>query len=295
MKLKRYYLVAVFFLLNGCGGSSGGGTTPTTQTGVFLDSPVANVGYRTQTQEGVTNALGEYLYVEGETVTFFVGDLEFPTVTATGIVTPLNLANTQNTNDSKVINIVRLLQTLDEDGNPDNGITITETAKASATQVDFDLTEAAFASSTAVTSLIANSGSINVSLISIDDAISHLEGALAEQGLLADAHIGAWFLGAADATDYNVLVFVDEQRYFLGHSKNTEAAPNETAIPVSGEYGTYTWNYSTNRFSFTPIGESDFDGGIDQVGNTSPGSFELNGDVLIINEDNDTPFTMSRI
>jgi hypothetical protein len=157
-----------------------------TQTGVFLDSPVANIGYRTETLEGVTNSLGEYDYVDGETVTFFIGDLELPPVTAAGTVTPLGLARSDDTSDPTVVNIIRLLQTLDEDGNPDNGITITETAKSAATQVDFELSITDFESSSAVTNLVANSGSSNVELISQNDAIAHFEDTLRDEGLLDD-------------------------------------------------------------------------------------------------------------
>jgi hypothetical protein len=51
------------------------------------------------------------------------------------------------------------LQTLDVDGDPDNGITITEAAKIAATQVDFKLSVAEFESSQIVINLVANSGS----------------------------------------------------------------------------------------------------------------------------------------
>ena len=88
-----------------------------------------NIGYRTETVEGVTNSLGEYNYIVGETVTFFIGDLVFPTVSASGVVTPLQLADTEDTSDPTVVNIIRLLQTLDVDGDPSNGIEISDTAR----------------------------------------------------------------------------------------------------------------------------------------------------------------------
>jgi len=66
-----------------------------TETGVFLDSPVANIGYRTEFLEGVTNDAGEYEYIEGEEVTFFIGDLEFPPVVASGVITPLDIAGSE--------------------------------------------------------------------------------------------------------------------------------------------------------------------------------------------------------
>ncbi len=60
---------------------------------------------------------GEYDYVDGETVTFFIGDLEFPLVAA-GVVTPLSIANTQDTSNSTVVNMIRLLQTQIKMGTP---------------------------------------------------------------------------------------------------------------------------------------------------------------------------------
>ncbi len=148
---------------------------PSPATGVFLDSPVINIGYRTETLEGVTSSLGEYEYLPGETVTFSIGDLEFPPVQASGTVTALDLVGTADTSDPTVVNMIRLLQTLDQDGNPENGITISDTAKSTATQVDFGLAETDFSSSSAVTNLIMNAGQDNtvIELVDRQDAIDH--------------------------------------------------------------------------------------------------------------------------
>ena len=51
-------------------------------TGVFLDAAVMNIGYRTASQQGFTNANGEFNYRPGEMITFFIGNLEFPPVMA---------------------------------------------------------------------------------------------------------------------------------------------------------------------------------------------------------------------
>ncbi len=186
MRSKRLILTSAFVLLTACGGGGSSDTPsesgppanesgPPPDIGVFLDSPVINIGYRTETLENVTNSLGEYEYLPGETVTFFIGDLEFPPVEASGTVTALDLAGTANTSDPRVVNMIRLLQTLDQDGNPQNGITISDTAKSTATQVDFDLSEADFSSSLAVTTLIMNAGQDNtvVELVNREDAIDH--------------------------------------------------------------------------------------------------------------------------
>ena len=190
---EKFILISAALLLTACGGGGSSGTPsasepppsgsepppsgsdPSPDIGVFLDSPVINIGYRTETLEGVTNSLGEYEYLPGEIVTFFIGDLEFPPVEASRTVTALDLAGTADTSDPTVVNIIRLLQTLDQDGNPQNGITISETAKSTATQVDFYLPEDEFSASLAVTTLIMNAGQDNtvVDLVNSKDAIDH--------------------------------------------------------------------------------------------------------------------------
>ena len=75
-----------------------------------------------------------------------------------------------------VVNIIRLLQSLDKDGNPDNGITITDTAKNNAVALDFDLSVAAFQTLSEVSSLLSNGGQ-DVSrseLVSVIEATLHL-------------------------------------------------------------------------------------------------------------------------
>lgn len=155
MKIKLLITTAIFTILASCGG---GGSSNPPSTGTFIDSPVINIGYRTETQNGVTNLRGEFKYFPGETVTFFIGDLELPSVLADEIVTPLDIAGTSDVFHHRVVNIIRLLQSLDKDGNPDNGITITDTAKNNAAALDFDLSVIAFQTLSEVSSLLGNGG-----------------------------------------------------------------------------------------------------------------------------------------
>ncbi len=156
---------------------------PTPIVGVLVDAFVAGIGYRTETQSGVTNARGEFNYLPGETVTFFIGDLVFPPVPAKGTVTPLDMAQTLNPASPVVLNIARLLQSLDTDGNPANGITISPTAAQAAAPVDFNLSLTQFAASPAVTNLVANSGSVTTSVVSVQQALTHLRDTLVVIGV----------------------------------------------------------------------------------------------------------------
>lgn len=197
---RQVFLTLLCLGIAGCGGG-GSSDTPTVSvsppeesapppddsgpsqaTGVFLDSSVINIDYQTETLAGVTSSLGEYDYLPGETVTFSIGDLEFPSVQASGTVTALDIFGTADTLDSSVVNMIRLLQTLDQDGNPDNGITISDMVKSTATQVDFDLSEDEFASSSAVMTLIMNAGQDNTvtELVNRQNAIDHFNRTLTD-------------------------------------------------------------------------------------------------------------------
>lgn len=174
-------------LLSACGGGSD--SSPTTVdsapvsvlTGTFVDSPVSGIKYATATQSGKTNSKGEFLYVAGENITFSIGSVQLPAVAANATVTPLQIAKTSDLNDQVVSNILVLLQSLDEDGNPTNGIVIPAAAAAKAsTAINFDVSPAAFASNSAVMDLVANSGSVTKTLVTQATAKAHFQSTLRE-------------------------------------------------------------------------------------------------------------------
>ncbi len=107
--------------LAGCGG---GAPASGSSTGVFVDSAVEGITYQTATQSGTTNAQGEYQYAAGEAVTFSIGGVTLPSVAAKGVVTPFDMAGTKDVSNPKVLNIGLLLQSLDSDKDPSNGISI---------------------------------------------------------------------------------------------------------------------------------------------------------------------------
>ena len=152
----------------------------TTLSGKLIDSTVSNIGYKTETQSGVTSNAGVYKYKAGETVTFFIGNLEFPSTSANSIVTALDLARTADKSDAAVINMNRLLLSLDEDGDPDNGIQITEAAKTSAAAIDFSLPVSSFETDTNLVNLVNNGGQTIPGLVSVESATNHFNDTLAE-------------------------------------------------------------------------------------------------------------------
>lgn len=182
--------VAFCLLLGSCGGGSStpsttsngnSGTGDSVLTGVFVDSAVEGVAFATQTQSGNTNAAGEFSYLAGEQVTFSIGTMQLPTIAADAQVSPVDMGETTSDPAATTTNIARLLQSLDQDGNPDNGITIPATAAESSTSINFDVSTDVFENDPAVINLVANSGSVTTELISIDAANAHLNETLGSQ------------------------------------------------------------------------------------------------------------------
>lgn len=198
--MKIYQPIAGLCLaavLSACGGG-GDSRTPETNPpgpsivsrGVFIDSPVSGLGYVTNTQSGTTNANGEFSYVTGENITFSIGRIQFPTIFANATLTPLDVARTTDIDNQMVSNILVLLQSLDVDGNPANGISISPAATAAATSnISFDVTPAAFAANTTINLLLANSGSTNRTLISAAAARAHFLKTLAGNGNTAPVNV----------------------------------------------------------------------------------------------------------
>ena len=124
------------------------------ETGYLLaGTPVAGVAYTTPTQAGVTGLDGSFQYAEGERVRFAIGATELGEVVGKATVTPFDLAGSpvlqgiriawalRDENDplNGVINLALLLQSLDQDGTPGNGIVITRGVAELLTQVDLGL------------------------------------------------------------------------------------------------------------------------------------------------------------
>jgi hypothetical protein len=169
-----------------CGGGGGGGGGPAgPPQGTFSDSPVQGLSYVTGSQSGETGAGGGFRYdQEGDRITFSIGDIEIGNGDAARFMTPVNLVEDEdpsaNVSHEWVLNIARLLQTLDDDADPANGIRITPAVRAAAAGlvVEFAQTLADFendaAVQAAVASLTAATSAGPRGLVSVDDAAEHL-------------------------------------------------------------------------------------------------------------------------
>lgn len=126
-KLFNLSLLVTAYLLTACGNSD----APIKQ-GIFVDAPVEGLSYVTTSGlTGTTNAAGVFNYVAGDSVTFSLGSVKFPSVVAGDLISPLELTGASSANHPGALAIARLLQSVDSDGNPDNGITVNRAKIAS--------------------------------------------------------------------------------------------------------------------------------------------------------------------
>jgi len=119
--MKSLFLfIAVMLLFSGCGGgsSSSDGTTQTASTnaGMFVDAPVHGLEYSSKSHSGSTDPRGFFYFRSGEEVTFKVGNITLgkrTVTTADSLTTPLGLVAGGTVNDHRVVEILRILQSLD--------------------------------------------------------------------------------------------------------------------------------------------------------------------------------------
>lgn len=124
-------------------------------TGV-LGTKVAGVSYSASSgKSGVTDEDGTFEFNHGDTIEFKLGSLDLGKVPASPVVTPITLAGG---NENKLQNILILFQSLDSDGNPSNGISITtETAEAINKSINLTGDPDKFAKSAKLQEIIENS------------------------------------------------------------------------------------------------------------------------------------------
>lgn len=205
-------------VLCGCGGG-GGGTDPAGGTpqavepsiGIFLDSPVQGLRYDTASQHGSTDAAGSFLYLPGETVTFSIGTLPLAAVPAKSVITPLDVAATTRATDQRVSNLLVLLQSLDTDANPANGIRLAVSGTSPVPgSIDLDVAPATFRSNTAVQTLLNNTLGAGHSLISEVAAQAHFQASLNAGSNGSKINIAPYAVaGSAQSVSQGALVHLD--------------------------------------------------------------------------------------
>jgi hypothetical protein len=150
--------------------------------GTLTDSAILGVSFVTATQVGITDAAGTFLFMAGETITFSIGGTVLgEAVAAEALMTPHDLvpgaplyatgAEVRNASAGegtaesllfdRFVNIIVFLQSLDEDADPSNGISIPDgiAELLAGIQIDFDEDTDDFAGSEALRSVLHQAAS----------------------------------------------------------------------------------------------------------------------------------------
>ena len=138
-------ITALAMGLSGCfDGSSSSSSSSSTRTGTFIDSAVTGLNYQGErTDPALTDEDGQFAYRRDETIQFSLGELALGSAVGADVLTPLSITSgATSASDQRVLNKLILLQTLDADGDTNNGIQITddirEEVSLRAADIDFD-------------------------------------------------------------------------------------------------------------------------------------------------------------
>ena len=148
--------IITILALSSCGGgsstSSNDSTTPmvadtgsNVKQGYFVDSGVEGLDYNATPsgKTGVTDENGSFDYVDGDIVRFSVGNLELGEAEPAedGLVTPKNIIPDDIISEEDKVEaeglMLRVLQSIDADNNPENGIEIPKDIREEFTKPEF--------------------------------------------------------------------------------------------------------------------------------------------------------------
>ncbi len=262
--MRGIYLISLAFvlILTACDGekksaSKESGAKPQTgaTTGILTDTAVGGVAYLASSgAAGTTDEKGVYKYNHGDTVEFKLGSLIIGKVKGTPIVTPMELAGDSSI---RLQNLLVLLQSLDADGNPENGISIPAgTAAAISASIDLDSDPAVFAAS-AELQKAREAGGVTGAVKTVAQANAHF----LSQGM-ATLSTNIWFRHETSAAF--VLRTLASGEYLQGEAITDDFCDANrvcggTKIFAAGvEYGTASLSEFDNR-GFKIIGKPSLD------------------------------------
>lgn len=232
-------------------------------TGQFVDSPVGGLEYLRSnkgTELYLTNDNGEFRYQEGETVTFKIGQLTLGSAKGGATISPRDIAS-----EAGSINVARVLQTLDDDGDPTNGITISADVRNKAAKVATPRNIGETLNLDDIADDITNlSSDENLTLISAEQAEAHLDETLSSISGLEVASCsdeGAEQLSVSDFDGLTLGMIVEDETLLFkfrsdGSFTEYNSGDNETIGPVTWD-GNWEYEAATQRLTLEFINEYD--------------------------------------
>lgn len=278
MMKKTLICLALAGLLSACGGSdndSGSNQNPppssATQIGVLTDGPVTGVKYLRASSsgesiEGITNDKGEFEYAEGDTVRFFIGDVQLgEAIEAKARITPLDLAESENART----NLMVFLQSLDSDGDHSNGIEISAETQAAFNTVNLTFEQNITDFTTEV---------LSKTTLTVDQLVTPEKATENFQASFYKDIAGTWEIGRTNASAVLLHILADG-RYVLGEAD----VEDETGQPGI-EIGRLNWNALTSALSPEISLDTNGDYGLSHPDNDGQYRLSYNGTDLVLTD-----------
>lgn len=159
------------------------------QRGQFIDAPVKGLGFSTPTHTGVTGENGGFGFFPGEIIELSIGEVPIGSAPADRKISPLDLFGTYDLNDRRVVNVARLLQSLDFDGDVRGAIVIVPEVAACFTGVvggnpiDWNATGPVDQLIQTTVNTCNGAGGATLQVVSAPDAQANLEAGLSLSGI----------------------------------------------------------------------------------------------------------------
>jgi alpha-tubulin suppressor-like RCC1 family protein len=244
-------LLLISLLLTACGGGGGGGKSDssgsvgsvTAETGVFIDGRVSGLRFESGSKTDTTDVDGrfEYEVINGvaQPVTFFIGDVVIGSAVGQDILTPLDIVNATSTTDIRVINLLRLLQTLDADGNPENGIEINQTTQfLFDASIQLDLSTDLFDGAGPLVSIFAALGIQEDDIVDATSARQHFENTILQNTNRELFSVGGVASGVTSAVELSLgseVVVISQDQTFTFNGKLLDGAIYQVSLLDQGE------------------------------------------------------------
>lgn len=271
---KALFSLALSTLLVACGGGSDGtGSSNTTKIGVLTDGPVAGASYVINGVTKKTNSAGEFEYRDGDQVEFLIGNISIGTVPAGERVTPVELSEDKDA--SYLVNLLIFLQSLDSDGDHEDGIQIPDNISFTGANNNINFNQSTEDFIIDFQPILNSFPDFeNKEVVSPDLAKENFS-----KALLKDI-VGVWF--AKNDESEIVLQINADGTYLIG-----EPIPSEPTSSSNGmEYGELEIDATTGTFNAYTYIDTNEDWGLNDEGETRDMTISFDGTTLKIAEKN---------
>jgi M6 family metalloprotease-like protein len=185
-KILLACLSTLLLIFTACSGGGGGGSsspaTSSAPAAFLIDNAVGGVSFITPSKSGLTASDGSFSYSSGDAnVSFSIGGVLLHDFNMSNLnsdkkilITDLVGVDRNDSTNTKVVKILQLLQSLDDDNNASNGITITSATRTALVASTLDFSDAGLTINDINTTLTG----IGETLVSQDEAVAHFESTL---------------------------------------------------------------------------------------------------------------------